>query len=71
MIEFARIKEILSDAESCARLTEWSVYSWGGRRSVMKAVTACGAGSSGRGRKTTAKLPAVKQEPTHGIFVHA
>ena len=23
MIEFARIKEILSDAESCARLTEW------------------------------------------------
>jgi putative transposase len=34
------------------------------------AVTACGADGSGLGLATKTKPSAVKQEPTHGIFVH-
>jgi transposase len=34
-------------------------------------VTACGAIRSGAGREAKTKRIAVKQEPTHGIFVHA
>jgi transposase len=37
---------------------------------ARSAVTACGAVSSGLGLATRQKLTAVKQEPTHGIFVH-
>jgi putative transposase len=33
-------------------------------------VAACGAGRAGRDRKAPVKRTAVKQEPTHGIFVH-
>jgi transposase len=33
-------------------------------------VTVCGAVSAGRGLATTVKLTAVKQKPTHGLFVH-
>ena len=38
---------------------------------VSSTVTACGAGRAGPDRKVRTKRPAVKQEPTHGIFVHA
>ena len=37
---------------------------------ASSAVTACGAGRSGRDRKAPVKRTAVKQEPTRGIFVH-
>jgi putative transposase len=37
---------------------------------ASSAVTACGAISAGLGLATKTKLTAVKQEPTHGIFVH-
>jgi putative transposase len=37
---------------------------------ASSAVTACGAGRAGRDRKAPVKRTAVKQEPTHGIFVH-
>jgi hypothetical protein len=33
-------------------------------------VTVCGAISAGLGLATKVKLTAVKQKPTHGIFVH-
>lgn len=38
---------------------------------VSSTVTACGAGRAGPDCKVRTKRPAVKQEPTHGIFVHA
>lgn len=34
---------------------------------ASSAVTACGAGSSGQGRKALTKLPAMKQEPNTGV----
>jgi putative transposase len=37
---------------------------------ASSAVTACGAISAGLGLATTVKLTAVKQELTHGLFVH-
>lgn len=37
---------------------------------ASSAATACGAGSSGLDLAIKTKLPAVKQEPTHGTFVH-
>jgi putative transposase len=38
---------------------------------VSSTVTACGAGRSGPDRQVRTKRHAVKQEPKHGLFVHA
>lgn len=40
------------------------------RLAVSSTVSACGAGSSGDGLAPDVKLPAAKQELSHGLFAH-